>query len=524
VSLTLSSVSLPAISGSADRRAVAIVAVALLAVFALCFTVRVSPAIPVIVAGAILFAVLLAVNHSWSVHALLLVTFLTLGDGSHTGTRVGGLYVFYYEVALLLAVIYAIWLLRTSPDAVSRLRRSSGARAVLPFGVAVTVGIGTALHSGFPLDDIQSDVRPFMATLMTAFVAAAVCAAGDYRRYIKTVTTILMVSAAVTVYSSVSGGSVGLRTETAQLDATGGGVLEGGSTAIRYLTQTTTLALIVLVGGVALLLLGRISAKQSAPMLVPSVIITFLSFSRNTLLALAGAVLFALLISVIDAQFLRVVMRGIAGAVVVTVGVVVLSTFGHAFGGGAWIDAQTAGYQNRVLAGIMPSNTAVDASALYREKEDMYLGRAGAEHPILGSGFGDRYKPAAGDPGDFQSDRGQMYAHNTYGWLYVKAGPFGLVTFVILIAAALLPALRRSRRDPLLLAAAAALSGLAIAMSVMPMPLDYGDGAVGLGLVIGACIGAGAWNSSTTRLSASSRGARLMTMPPLTLTFEHNTN
>ena len=80
------------------------------------------------------------------------------------------------------------------------------------------------------------------------------------------------------------------------------------------------------------------------------------------------------------------------------------------------------------------------------------------------------------------------------------------------------------RIDPLLLAAAAALSGLAIAMSVMPMPLDYGDGAVGLGLVIGVCIGAGAWNSSTTRLSASSRGARLMTMPPLTLTFEHNTN
>ena len=49
--------------------------------------------------------------------------------------------------------------------------------------------------------------------------------------------------------------------------------------------------------------------------------------------------------------------------------------------------------------------------------------------------------------GDSKEQTGQLYAHNTYGWFYVKMGVVGAATFLILIVG-VLPALGRHRSSP----------------------------------------------------------------------------
>ena len=328
------------------------------------------------------------------------------------------------------------------------------------------------LLRGYSLDDIQTDARPLIAMMIVAAVAAVIVAADDWRRYLKTITAVLMVSAAITIYASATGTSLRGRTETAELTAAGGDVLSGGSNALRYLTQATPPALVVLLGCVTLLVLGRVTAKQAAPMLIPSLVISLLGFSRNTILALAGALVFAFVISVVDGHLGRVVTRFVSTALVAGVVIFGLSTLGHALGAGHWIDTQVAGYSNRVISGFAESYEGHDASTQYRLQELEYIKTSGAEHPIVGGGFGFRYRPPAGDPGDFEADRGQLYAHNTYGWLYVKVGILGVLAFLILMLSCVLPALSAYRSSPLLEGAAAALVGLSVAMIVMPLPID----------------------------------------------------
>jgi hypothetical protein len=468
-----------------------------IATFGLLFTVGSKPLLSVMVAGAFLYAVLLTGNRSWTVHALLIATFLPMPPDSSLGFRGGGYFIFYYEVFVVLSLLYAIGLLRASPVAAKRLWNSAAVWAALIFGIAVAVGISVGLVRGYLLYDIQTDVRSVVTMMIVIFVAAVIFAVNDWRRYVKTITAILMVAAAWTVYSSATGTPLGQRTETAELTASdytgrpGGDVLSGGSNALRYLTQATLLALVVLLGCVTLLVLGRVTAKQAAPMLIPSLVISFLSFSRNTNLALVGALVFALVIALVDGHLQRVVLRLVSMALVAGVAIFGLSILGHAIGAGSWIDTQVVGYANRVVAGSTQSARDVDASTQFRLQEDMSIEKSGAEHQIFGGGFGYRYKPPAGPREGFLADRGQLYAHNTYGWFYVKTGVVGVGTFLILIVAGVLPALGRHRSSPVLAAAAATLVGLSVALIVMPLPEDLGSSSVGLGLVIGACLGAG---------------------------------
>jgi O-antigen ligase len=489
-----------------------------IATFGLSFTVGSKPLLSIMVAGAFLYAVLLTGNRSWTVHALLFATFLPMPPGSSLGFRGGGYFIFYYECFVVLSLLYAIGLLRASPVAAKRLRNSAAVWAALIFGITVAVGLSVGLARGYSFYDIQTDARPVVTMMIIIFVAAVIFAVNDWRRYVKTITAILMIAAAWTVYSSATGTPLGPRTETAELTASdyhgqpGGDVLSGGSTALRYLTQTTNFALAVLLGCVTLLVLGRVTAKQAAPMLIPSLVISFLGFSRNTNLALVGTLVFALVIALVDGHLLRAVLRFVSMALVAGVAIFGLSILGHAIGAGDWIDAQVVGYANRVVAGSTHSTRDVDASTRNRLEEDMYIKKSGAEHQIFGGGFGYRYKPSEGPRGTFFADRGTLYAHNTYGWFYVKTGVVGAGTFLILIVAGVLPALGRHRSSPVLAAAAATLVGLSVAMVVMPLPIDLGYNAVGLGLVVGACLGAG------TVRATRALGLRQESQPP-TLTI-----
>jgi len=296
----------------------------------------------------------------------------------------------------------------------------------------------------------------------------------------------LTLSAAIILYASVSGESVGLRTERAELfDKT-------TSDATRFITQTSGLALALVLGCVTLLVLGRVTAKHAAPMLIPSLAICFLSFSRSTILALAVALAFTLVFTLVNGHMVRAAQRFAMMALVTGVAVFGISVLGGALGAGHWVDVQVKGYADRVLAGFDESNVKKDTSAQARLSEDKHLLQSGDAHPIFGAGFGYRYKPPEGrDPKDFEGKvAGQLYAHNTYLWFYVKVGLVGAATFLMLIVVGVLPALGRRRPSPVSVAAAGTLVGLAAAMSVVPLPIDLYN-SVALGLVIGASLEVG---------------------------------
>ena len=287
---------------------------------------------------------------------MLITAFTTMPLGIPLGIRVGGYFIFFYEFFAFWSLLYAIGLLRASPVVTKRFQNSAGVWATVLFGITVVSGVINGLVHGSFLKDIQTDARAIVDMMIVIFVVAVIFALDDWRRYVKTIIAILMLSAAIILYASVSGESVGLRTERAELyDKT-------TSDATRFITQTTGLALVVVLGCVTLLVLGRVTAKQAAPMLIPSLVISFLSFSRNTNLALVGALVFTLVIALVDGHLVRVVLRFVLMALVTGVAVFGLSILGDAIGAGHWIDVQVKGYANRVVAGIEQSNLERDAS------------------------------------------------------------------------------------------------------------------------------------------------------------------
>ena len=302
--------------------------------------------LPLVVAGAFLFFVLLMENGSWIVHALLIVAFTTTPELplESDGLRIFGKLIYYYEFLVFGSLIYAIWLLHASPFAARRLRNSVAVWAALSFGITVAIGITLGILRGYPLYDIQFDVRTVVIMLIVLLVAAVIVAVNDWQRYMKTIVAILYFSAALTIYASFTGMSLGGRTEAAQLYGGQGRAIAGDSHAIRYLTSTSPLALAVLLGCLALLMLGRITAKRAVLMLIPSLLICFFSFSRNTILALAGAVVFVLLIALLNGHLVRLALR--LGWISLVAGVALfgLLSLGTAMGAGDWIDTQATGY------------------------------------------------------------------------------------------------------------------------------------------------------------------------------------
>jgi hypothetical protein len=476
---------------SPRARPLLVVVVVVSIVFALNFAFGAEPMVPVLVGAVFVFLALISVNQSWIVHAMLVVTFTARNLAVPRGFRVGGIFIYFHEILIVASVVYAIWVLRKNPAVAATLRKSVAVRVAIVFSVLLIFGVLSGILRGYPLWDVQFDARIILITTMVMFVAIVIVAMDDWQRYVKTITFILLFSATLMVYASATGLQLYGRTEAAQLYASGGRVLAGGSSAVRYLTDSTHLAAAVVLGCTALLLLGMVRFTRVMPMLAASLVISLLSFSRNTLAALIGTLAFVVLISLFHGQFIRTVVRI---ALMPIIAAIILSgtvAVGGLLGASDWINVQKTGYENRVLAGLNQSNQAEDNSARYRELEDAYIKKTGAENPVLGGGFGEQYKPPSGTRGSFEALQGTMYSHNAYNWLFVKLGAVGVASFLALIAASLVPALSRQRCGALLAGAAATLAGLCITMIFAPLPNDQTGGCV-LGIVFGLCIGSGA--------------------------------
>jgi O-antigen ligase len=473
-----------------SRRGWLAIVVVLLAVLVLTSTMSgLTPTLPAVTAGGLLFAVVVYQNPSWIIHSMLVVLFMTSIPEVPRGVRVGGIFIYFYEFLIFGSVLYAISLLRGRPEVTAGLRKLPAVRIATAFIAMVAVGIGIAILKQYPFWDIQYDAKPVVELMMVLLVASVVVALNEWQRYTRTLTWILIFSAALTVYASATGFAIWGRSETAQLVASGGRVLAGGSDAVRFITQTAPLALAVLLASVAVLLLGAISVSRVLPMMIPALVITILSFSRNTLLALAGTFVVVFLIALTNGLLVRLLLRVAMVPFVVAFAAICVVSLGGALGAQDWIDTQATGYSNRVLAGLDQANERDDTSANYREQETEDLRKVAANHPTFGGGFGTHYKPPTGKRGTFTAYEGTMYSHNAYNWLYLKIGIVGLAGFLALTAACVLPALRRKSNNTMLATGAATLAGLSVASFVAPMPIEQPSAAL-LGMVMGICIGA----------------------------------
>lgn len=435
---------------------------------------------PVVAAVTVLSAAgvaLIAMRPSWSIYAAIAVGLTAFPAVIPYSVQFGPTTVFLFEPFLVIA---AIWALLTHPNPKVAHFRIAGMALLLVFGTLVGVA---AQH---PPLEIIGDGRGLLTTVLAALVATRIYGTRYAHSSMLILRVSLWVSLAVTVAASILKFPVAGRSEAAALFLSSSGA--GSSDSTRYLTSASQLAVLVASISVALVLANRVALKQALPYLLPSTALSFLSFSRNSFLAILIAAIFAIIASR-AMRSLAVILR-----LTVIVGFpFLLFVLAHAsigLPGGDYVLAQTNAFSTRVLGGLEASTLADDTSAIARVNEDNFMMAAIAQSPITGHGFGFAYRPAIGPPGSFSATKGQYYGHNFYLWMMVKTGVIGLVAFLYFAFSPVLKALKRPDNSALLGLASANL-GLLAAIIFAPFPNDVGNGgSLAVGLLFGLLIAA----------------------------------
>lgn len=382
-----------------------------------------------------------------------------------------------------MAAVWAIW---THPHrSVARFR--IGGMVVL-FLCAALAGV---VKSHPPLE-IIGDGRGLFSTILAAIVASRIYGTSHAGTSLKIIRISLWVSLAVTIAASIFKFPIAGRSEAAALflNSSGAGVSDG----TRYLTPASQMAVIVASVVIALLITNRTTLRKAAPYFVPSLALSFFSFSRNSFLALVVAALFAI-IAARAISSLAVIARL---SLVVGFPLLVLTLAHSSLGlpGGDYVASQINAFSSRVLGGLDSATLADDTSAIARVNEDSYLTAAIAQSPISGHGFGFAYRPPTGPPGSFSATKGQYYGHNFYLWIMVKTGIFGLAAFLYFALSPMLQALRQPKNSAVL-GLASANAGLLVAIAFAPFPNDAGNGgSLAVGTLFGLLIAAIATKNS----------------------------
>jgi hypothetical protein len=358
------------------------------------------------------------------------------------------------------------------------------------------------IAKGNTISEVISDVRPLTYLIASVVIGGSVIGSQLMVPLIRTLVGVLWFSAAMTMLASATGFAVGGRTE----QAAPYGAVVAADEATRLLTPATFLAVVVLCAALAALIRG--GARVPWYLVVPSIPIVVLAFSRNHLLALATAAIFAFIAS-----------RGLGSTIPKSIGFLVASaltlgalTYGQGFvstlPGGGYIVKQVDGFSSRVVEGVSSQALSRDSSAQYRFVQENDRIRPWVERsPFLGWGFGKAYKPpAAGD--EFSMKQAPYYAHNYYWWLLLKSGAAGLVAFLLLTAG---PALRVLRRpDPWAVLVAAPVVGLLSASFFAPMANGSPTSAL-LGALVGMTAALTGKRAATTASTARRPRSRTST-------------
>jgi hypothetical protein len=219
----------------------------------------------------------------------------------------------------------------------------------------------------------------------------------------------------------------------------------------------------------------------------PALIISLLSFARNTLIAIAVAAVVAFL-----ASFGWPALRRTATVVAISAVVFAVTVPGSLFllqhsAAGAWLGDQFTAFNQRVLGGVSTSALAVDESTLDRLREVARLNEAIAQAPVFGHGLGYAYQPPSGnDPDAFAWKLGPTYSHLFYQWWLAKAGAVGMAAFAWFALTPIFRALRCASAPAKISGAVSA--GLLAISAVWPLPEMPMD-ALALGLALGSAMG-----------------------------------
>lgn len=382
---------------------------------------------------------------------------------------------------------------------------SLAATALLLSGVALGL-----LHGHTP-QEVFADVRMFGYFVVAVILGTHIWGTPIIDGCLKALPWMLWISAALTLVGSSTGLPLNGRHESTDLSNP---LANDG--AARIITPITYLAIFVLCACLALAISNRKKLRETAYLWTPCLVLMAIAFSRNNLLSLIAAGLFAL----VATRSSRGTLFATVSATAVGIAVTLIHLAGPQIAslpGGTYINLQVAGYTERVVNGLSRDAVQADYGIQYRQEENGYARAAISSSPVIGHGFGYAYKPAFGAAnGDaFFAVAGRYYAHNFYYWITIKTGLLGLAAFLFVSLRPVLMAL--GRRSTATLALGAGSVGLLASSFVAPMPIGNPTS-----VLIGACLGmlAAAVTETPTPAKRSPRTG----MPPVDLTHGRQTS
>lgn len=461
-------------------------------VVALIMAAGAAPAALFVAAG--FFITALALRPAWSLYITIILGLTAFPAVFPYSVQLGSTTIFLFEPFLFLAALWAI--------ATHRAPQMANVRVGLLTALVGGAGLIGLAHE-HPAVEIISDGRGLLTVLLALIVASRVYRTPHASTALRVLLYSQWLSLAVVGGSMVLGFPLAGRTETAALFRSSAGA--GVSESTRYLTAASEISVLILCAVLALLLTGKVTLRQAMPYLAPAFVLTFLSFSRNSFLAIAAAAV----VAVILARTMKPVAVTVKLAFLVGFPALILGLAHASFGlpGGDFVIAQVTAFSNRVINGLNSSTIADDTSAIARVNENAYLLAAIGESPVFGHGFGFAYRPPVGEPGSFSATKGQYYGHNFYLWIAVKAGVLGLIAFLAIALAPLLMCLRSRTNETLALGSA--MAGLLLSIVFAPFPNDVSNGgSLAVGLLFGALLSAvAAYSQTATKVDAELKPA-----------------
>ncbi len=395
--------------------------------------------------------------------------FAALPQGLHIGKVFGPIVINVYLVSAVLAICYLI------PAVKPRF-----SDFLLPLMFAVVVVFSTVV--GFETGQEATMVMRESITLLevvVGFVMGMFIIYGDYLKFTIRVTAgILWFSAGMALISSFHAIRLAGRAESLELST-------GAGQALRIILATQSPATAVLSALVAAAVIGYGRPAMFFVLGPPALLLSVLSFSRNTLISMAVAAMVGFLTSWSWSALRRTAFFVAISATVIALMVPASLYLLANSGAGAWLGDQVTAFSQRVLGGVSSSALAVDESTLERLREDGLLYGEIARAPVFGHGLGYAYQPPNGTD-EFALRFYPAYSHNFYLWWLAKGGVVGMASFLVLALVPMVRALRRPSAPAKISVAVSA--GLLAISAVWPLPEMPSD-ALALGLALGSAAG-----------------------------------
>jgi len=435
-------------------------------------TIR-SPLIGYALVGAIGCLIVYVVAPDWMAWLTLFTAFATFPASVPGGKLVGGTIIYIFEVFLILALVSLV-LGRSEKEPIFALPWIYLLFAIPP--------IVTGLLGGNDRSWIISEARPFFALAAAFTLTELLIRGGLAAQAAKVVSVMLWFSTLMILASALAG--LQLQRASRSIEGADGSAIAGE--VRRFMTATQAPALAALLAITVLSVLCGTSLTKWVAWGLPAACILFLAFTRNSLVAVATAIIAALVVRAHQAALFRVLKAAFIAVTAILSLVIVIQLTGTSIGAG-WIADQFEAYGSRVINGLTLGGADKSLGARLAENTQLWI--AIREAPVLGHGFGYAYQPAFGRPDSFTATFGPYYAHNVYLWLVAKTGVVGLVGFLGFVSVPIIRGLRSPSPEA---KTGAIVAAIILAVGVIAPVMEDEVGAVALGIALGAAMTFGA--------------------------------